>query len=138
MTYIFYPYFWGRQNSWSRVLHSPADADSAMTAFLGAGSARVQVPIRPGFERAVARYCQDKTLAEYSDAALIDDELYVPIVTEIMESLDAPIDGVAVDDPWEVRIPTSLVLLEDAANLTGFRDPVFGDKVTGLSNVKFA
>jgi hypothetical protein len=137
MTYLFYPYFWGRKGGWSRILHSAGDVDPAMTAFLGAGSARVQVPVRPGFERAVARYCQDKTFAEYADAAMIDDDLYVPIVTEIMESLDAPDGGVAVDDPWEVRVPTSLILLEDAADLVGFRDRLFGDKATGLSKVKF-
>ncbi len=134
MTYVFYPYFWGRFEKWTQILHTIGDPDPAMSQFLQAGAARVQIPVRPGFELAVARYCQDKTLPQDAESPVIGDDLYVPIIDEILESLDAPDGGVEVGDPWEVAVPTSLVLLEDAANLKGFRDRVFGG-ANGLSNI---
>src|ERR1039458_5314956 len=49
MTYLFYPYFWGRKSQWQGLaLQTSIDAD--FLDFLKAGSARVVVPIRPTFE----------------------------------------------------------------------------------------
>ncbi|MEZ4446383.1 MAG: hypothetical protein R3B72_45310 [Polyangiaceae bacterium] len=52
MSYRFYPYFWGQKAGWPRALQSGAD-DPLFAKFLQAGAARVQVPIRPGFENAM-------------------------------------------------------------------------------------
>jgi hypothetical protein len=48
MTYIFYPYFWGRKCTWADKLKVES-GDLIFERFLAAGSARVLVPIRDGF-----------------------------------------------------------------------------------------
>lgn len=127
MTYIFYPYFWGRSDDrWVSILHQFGDPDPNLVAFVKSGMARVQVPVRPGFEAVVARYCQDGKPWAGDDAPLIGEDLHVPIIDEIRRELEAPDEGRPVDASWEFRVPTSLVLLEDEANLAnGFRDPLF-------------
>ncbi len=53
--YLFYPYFWGRKNEWIHTSQID-DTDPLFGAFLRAGAARVQVPVRPGFEQAVNEF----------------------------------------------------------------------------------
>lgn len=55
MTYLFYPYFWGRKEDWitDALLD---DTDPLFAQFLRAGAARVVVPARPGFEAAICSY----------------------------------------------------------------------------------
>ena len=49
MTYLFYPYFWGKKDEWPTISQF-TDDDPLFTRFLRAGAARVQVPVRLGFE----------------------------------------------------------------------------------------
>lgn len=132
LLYVFYPYFWGRKPRWISALHM-TDPDPDFAAFLKAGAARVQVPVRPGFERAVAHFCQFGEIWEGNDAPLRDDDLYVPIVDEIAENLGKLDDGVPYPEdsqPWEVRIPTSLVLVQNLEEIPGIRDILTGDEVS--------
>lgn len=92
MTYIFYPYFWGRKSDWVTISQI-ADTDPLYERFLQAGAARVQVPVRPGFEIAVANYLGIKTLW-MGDGTLVtaEDEhvpehLHVSILDELKEQL---------------------------------------------------
>ncbi len=39
--------------------------------------------------------------------------LYLPIAEELAEKLGRPGNELPVGDPWEVRVPTSLVKLRD-------------------------
>jgi hypothetical protein len=52
MTFLFYPYFWGRKSGWPEASQLE-DGDYLFEQFLKAGFARVQVPVRPGFESRV-------------------------------------------------------------------------------------
>ena len=54
MLYFLYPYFWGRKSNWElrQYLQHP---DPLHKIFLKAGSARVVLTIRPGFEREFAQ-----------------------------------------------------------------------------------
>jgi hypothetical protein len=131
MMYVLYPYFWSRQARWISALHF-TDPDPDFAAFLKAGAARVQVPVRPGFERAVAHFCQFTEIWEGNDAPLIDDDLYVPVVDEIAENLGKLDEGVpypADGRPWEVRIPTSLVLVQNLDEVPGIRDVLTGNAI---------
>ncbi|MEN9934257.1 MAG: hypothetical protein RLZZ387_836 [Chloroflexota bacterium] len=133
LLYVFYPYFWGRKPRWATALHL-SDPDPDFAAFLKAGAARVQVPVRPGFERAVAHFCQFGEIWEGNDAPLRDDDLYVPIVDEIAANLGKLDEGVPYppdSGPWEVRIPTSLVLLQNMEEIPAIRDMLTGN-VVGL------
>jgi len=73
MMYLFYPYFWSNKKEWV-VLSKLDDVDPLYARFLQAGSARVQVPIRPGFERSLLQYLS-KTSIIWKGAATfqVDD-----------------------------------------------------------------
>lgn len=138
MLYVFYPYFWGRRARWSNALHI-TDPDPDFAAFLKAGAARVQVPVRPGFESAVAHYCQTREIWEGNDAPLIDDDLYVPIVNEITEKVGTFDEGVPYPDPeypqpWEVTVPTSLVIVQNLEEIPAIRDILTNQPITILDN----
>jgi hypothetical protein len=55
MTYWLYPYFWGRREQWGERL-GLQDPDPLHQQFLRAGSARVLVPVTPGYEERVLYY----------------------------------------------------------------------------------
>ena len=134
MTYVCYPYFWGRHARWITALHL-TDPDSDFAAFLRAGAARVQVPVRPGFERAVAYYCQMGAIWEGNDVPLIGDSLYVPIVEEISAKLGKLDEGVPYPEdsvPWEVKIPTSLVVVQNLEEIPNIRDILTGNPINLL------
>lgn len=131
LMYVLYPYFWGRKARWISALHF-TDPDPDFAAFLKAGAARVQVPVRPGFEKAVAYFCQFGLVWEGNDPPLRDDDLYVPIVDEIAANLGKLDEGVPYPkdaQPWEVRIPTSLVLLQNLEEIPSIKDMLTGNNV---------
>jgi hypothetical protein len=133
LVYVLYPYFWGRHARWSMALHLK-DPDPDFAAFLRAGAARVQIPVRPGFEKAVAYFCQYGEVWEGNDPPLRNDDLYVPIVDEISANLGKfTDDGVPYPEgsvPWEVRIPTELVLVENVDEVPNIVDMLTGNPVT--------
>lgn len=134
MSYICYAYFWGRHARWSSALHF-TDPDPDFAEFLKAGAARVQLPVRPGFETAIAHFCDTGAIPE-GEATLVGGSMYVPIVQEITESLGKLDDGVPYPEgagPWEVRVPTSLVLVQDLEEISGIRDVLTGTPMK-LSN----
>jgi hypothetical protein len=116
MTYTFYPYFWARQITWPEKL-SVAGEDALFAKFLTAGLARVIVPVRPAHEGDVLYYLETGTPWAGSDPPVIGDKKFVSIVDEIKESLDAPDAGKADGDPWQFKVPTSLVYLDDSGKL---------------------
>ena len=50
LSYLFYPYFWGRKKTWVEKLVTD-EPDARFAAFLQAGAARVILPVRRGYER---------------------------------------------------------------------------------------
>jgi hypothetical protein len=115
MTYVLYPYYWAGDDRWSE-LQSIDGADPDFVRFLRSGSARVLVPARPGFERAVMYFAQfgDPWLGEAPPVP--GDDLYVSVAQEIEEMRAAPDDG-EPGDLWEERLPTTLVYLDDHSTL---------------------
>ena len=93
---------WGRRARWISALNI-TDPDADFAAFLRAGAARVQVPVRPGFESAVAYFVYTGNLWDGNDVPRIDDDLYVPIIDEITTNLGKLDNGVpypANSKPW--------------------------------------
>lgn len=111
MTYFFYPYFWAAKDTWAQrsLLDDTDDPDFAN--FLRAGGARVVFPVRPGFEKAVIHYLETGLIWDGGDPPDISSSLYLPIVDEVAEAEQRPGDEVPVGDPWDVKVPTSLVHL---------------------------
>lgn len=143
MLYKLLPYFWGRKKHWAERLQLD-DADGDFAAFLRAGAARVTVPVRKGYETAVATFMRDGTIPSTADLLAVATGLYVPFYLELMGSDGAPDTAVPYGTPpleWELRVPTSLVKLRtdntlphwkqsiDAANHVTYVPAVPGDPV---------
>ncbi|HEY7619204.1 MAG TPA: hypothetical protein VH834_05490 [Solirubrobacteraceae bacterium] len=116
MMYLYYPYFWGRKDNWpTQALLQ--DVDPQFAEFLKAGAARVVVPVRPGFEAAVAHFLDTGEIWQGADPPTLTSPLYVSIIDEIKERTQAPGTEVAQGDPWDVRLPTTLVRLRPDGSL---------------------
>lgn len=100
MTYLFYPYFWSRKDEWLTLVQL-ADEDPLFNRFLQAGAARVQVPVRPGFESVIINYLSgvevwdaDGNFVTTEDGE--ESELHLSIIAELKHQLgnhDVPGEG---------------------------------------------
>jgi hypothetical protein len=128
MTWVTYPYFWGRKSQWDERL-AFEDPDPLFNQFLTAGYCRVSVPARPGFEGAIDHFMTYGELWNGGPLPPISSPLYLPIADEIAERLDRPGDEVPQGDPWLVRIPTTLVHLRPDDKLPRWKQDANGDWV---------
>lgn len=128
MVFFFYPYFWGRKAHWrDRALLE--DVDPLFSAFLRAGAARIVIAVRPGFEQAVAHFMDTGEIWNGGDLPPITSPLYLNIIEEIRERDEAQGDEIAQGDPWDVRLPTTLVKLRDSTALPSWEKNAEGDWV---------
>jgi hypothetical protein len=128
MTWVTYPYFWGRKSQWvERIAYE--DVDPLFNQFLKAGSCRVVVPVRPGFEGAVDHFLTIGDPWNGGPLPPISSDLYLPIADEIAERLDRPGAEVPQGDPWLVRIPTTLVHLRPDDKLPRWQQDSNGEWV---------
>ncbi|MGO4408968.1 MULTISPECIES: hypothetical protein [unclassified Brevundimonas] len=116
MMFLYYPYYWGRKSRWVEASFIE-DADFEFAAFMKAGAARVVVSVRPGFELAVAHFLETGQIWEGGDPPLVTSPAYLNIVDEIKDRQQAGDDELPVGDPWEVRLPTTLILLRKKDSL---------------------
>lgn len=129
MMYLFYTYYWARKSLWSkRVLFT--DNDPQFQAFLKAGAARVVVSVRPGFELAVAHFMETGQIWQGGNPPTITDPTYLSIVDEIKAQENAPQGQKAQGDPWDVRVPTTLVKLRFADTLPEWKKDASGDWIS--------
>ncbi|MEK6227569.1 MAG: hypothetical protein AABM40_14910, partial [Chloroflexota bacterium] len=128
MMFFFYPYFWGRKYNWpNRALLQ--DVDPLFADFIRAGSARVVLAVRPGFEHAIAHFLDTGEIWDGGDLPPITSPLYVSIIEEIRERDAAPGTEVAQGDPWDVRLPTTLIKLRPEASLPAWQKNAQGEWV---------
>jgi hypothetical protein len=110
MTWVTYPYFWGRKNKWTeRIAYE--DTDPMFNDFLKAGYCRVNVPVREGFEGAIDHFMTFGEIWDGGPLPPISNPLYLPIADEIAERMSRPGEETPQGETWEVRVPTSLVHL---------------------------
>ena len=136
MLYVFYPYFWGRRKRW-RTLLNIQDKDSDFAAFLKAGSVRVQLPVRPDFNEIVSNYLSTGDYYPDKDAPIYEDDTYLPIIDEITEKLGKPGEEKPYGEdpePWEVTVPTSLVVVQDLEEIEGIMDCLTGKPMKLISD----
>ncbi|MBC2932948.1 hypothetical protein [Nocardioides sp. zg-1228] len=115
LMYTCYPYFWARPQRWQE-LALMQDADPMFEAFLKAGAARVVVPVRPGFEAALAHYQETGDVWMGQEMPDMFGDHYLSIIDEIKAANFAPGQEVCVQQ-WKVTLPTTLVLLKEDADL---------------------
>lgn len=107
MTYLHYPYFWGRKENWMQMLHFE-DTDPKFSDFLKAGATRVVVAVRPEFTKAMLHYQKTGEIWAGQDLPELNDELHLSIVEEIKDSTYND-DGIPQGEPWITKLPTNLV-----------------------------
>lgn len=128
MTWVTYPYFWGRKSEW-RERVSYEDTDPAFNEFLKAGYCRVVVPARQGFEGAIDHFMQFGEIWNGGPLPAISSPLYLPIADELAERLDRPEGEIPQGDPWMVRVPTTLVHLRPDDKLPEWEQNAEGEWV---------
>ena len=126
ITYLFYPYFWGRRESWIES-STTYDADPLFTKFLQAGSARVVLPVRPGYNDVIVYYIQtgnvwgqdgNPPLIKKDDSS--SNDLFISIAEELRDQTDDLAKAKPEGEPWEVILPTTLVWLQPDSSLPVF------------------
>ena len=109
------PLFLGTTAKWGELILIQ-DVDPQFEAFLKAGAARVVVPVRPGFEAALAHYHETGDVWMGEEIPDMFSDQYVSIIAEIKARNAAPGEEVCVDE-WEVRLPTTLVIAREDSEL---------------------
>ena len=106
-SYIFYPYYYNAKCQWSELLQTKND-DPIFEAFLQSGMAKVLVPIRPQFEKAVMWYIETGEI--YTDENLvpeIEDDRYLSLLAELQNQDEIKVEGI-----WKTRIPSTLTIIQ--------------------------
>ena len=92
MTYLFYPYFWANKQQWLQ-LSQLKDTDPLFTKFLQAGSCRVNLPVRMGFETSMLNYLTSNIIWN-GEGTLVNTEdgepdlLHISVVEELKSQLN--------------------------------------------------
>ena len=121
ITYLFYPYFWGRKTGWIQASNQ-SDPDPLFSKFLQAGAARIVVAVSPAYNDAVLYFLQKNKVWGGGGAPTIDDKdgLYTSIADELREQTDDLAGAIPEGAPWEFTVPTTLVWLQGDAQLPVF------------------
>lgn len=132
LTYLFYPYFWGRKKNWVDISNL-TDSDPLFASFLQAGAARVIVPVPLEYSSAVL-YLLQKNLTPGTplesklwlggEPPTLNDPLFKSLVYEIRQQTDdlygaKPVEPKA-QNGWDFTLPTTLVWLQSDATLPSF------------------
>lgn len=106
-SYIFYPYYYGAKCTWSELLQTKND-DPIFEAFLQSGMAKLLVPVRPQFEKAVMWYIETGEI--YTDENLvpeIEDDRYLSLLKELQNQEEIRVEGT-----WKTRVPSALTIIQ--------------------------
>ena len=87
ITYLFYPYFWGRLNQWIHKVNT-YDTDPLFTKFLQAGSARVLVPLHSSYNDAVMYFLEHGAVWSGGQPPKLDDPLFISLADELRDLTD--------------------------------------------------
>jgi hypothetical protein len=133
MTYTFYPYFYGATTHWKKLAQLTND-DLQFQNFLQCGMAKVLVPVQPGYEAVILHFLQKNNL-ELDTTKIQLNAYHTALLAElnetestIHETADVMTTGYEAksaakrttsdtDLTWEIRVPTTLVVLCDGAEL---------------------
>lgn len=104
MTYVFYPYFWSGKAQWT-TLAQLADNDAMFNRFLQAGAARVQVPVRLGFDATILNYLAGFGIWD-ADGNLVssDGDQPDPAQLSLVDELRSQLGDSSVPGPGTVAV----------------------------------
>ena len=107
MSQVFHPYYWAQRCKWKELFQSTASNDQGFQAFLQSGMAKVVVPIKPGYEAAVAFYMETGDIWTGTRMVIhTDDETYLSLVDEMNA-----VEGF-VEREWQTTVPTTLTIIQ--------------------------
>ncbi len=117
-TYQFFPYYWAGEARWKDLALADG-ADPVFEQFLRAGNANVMVPVRPGYERSVVFFLKTGLIWGGGKLPLFSNQDMLDVYADVELGLqfDPPLK---VGDAWEVRVPTSMVMLQEDDALPEF------------------
>ena len=121
MTYLFYPYFWGRKSKWIETSNI-FDDDLLFTQFLQAGAVRVVVPVPLAYVDAVLFYLEDPSHPLWGGGGTprLCDPLYVSLADELRGMTDDLEGAKPEGTSWPIVLPTTLVWLQPGPELPQF------------------
>jgi hypothetical protein len=130
LTWTLYPYYWARRHLWAGIggwkeLALRATSDPDLDAFLSAGAARLVVPARPGFEAQVQLFLEYGILWAGGPVPGPDEAGYLSVADEIQSMQRGAVDGTRVDN-WEVRLPTTLLIIDPDSTMP-VKNPAYPD-----------
>lgn len=114
-SYIFYPYYYNPKCEWPELLQLKND-DTIFEAFLQSGMAKVLVPVRPQYEKAVMHYMETGEI--YTDGNLVpetEDDRYLSLLAELGDQDEQKVEGT-----WQTSLPSTLTIIQ--AKSTYFED----------------
>ena len=131
MTYRFYPYQWARKNKWKDLMPL-TDTDPLFTDFLRSGAARVIVPVHESYNEVILHYLATNEIWTGGQPPTLLDPLFISIVDELKADAGADVDSdlptcdIGSGYPcevseWEVKLPTTLVYLQQDSALPDFQ-----------------
>ncbi|GAA2810460.1 hypothetical protein [Mycolicibacterium pallens] len=113
MVYLYYPYCWGKKIDWPTITQFN-DPDPVFQQFLQAGAARVQVPVRPGFEAGVLTYLSTGALWNTDGTLVNADDIGVDAQTlSIIDKLRSQTGNNNADGVGVISVT------KDSADVTG-------------------
>jgi hypothetical protein len=112
LSYAFYPTYWTVESRWPGLLIIEEN-DPEFAAFLRAGSVRVIIPVRPGFEHQALLFVEYGLIWGGGAAPGPEDEGYHSVAAEIEELQRGSVDGEVIRQ-WPVTLPTNMVALDEA------------------------
>ncbi|MEQ1821570.1 MAG: hypothetical protein ABL949_03585 [Fimbriimonadaceae bacterium] len=116
MVYQLYPYYWSNVCDWP-TNSGYSDDDPLFEKFLQAGMARVVVPLEAGMESAFMYFYEfGKVWGGYSAPPLLGGYEDLNTAVDVLD----PKTGLPVE--WEVRVPTSLVILQCGSGCVNTHD----------------
>lgn len=124
ITYNFYPQLeeGENQDEFAFTAFNPYSGnDSLFTSFLQAGAVRVLVPVRPDYAMLVLYYLSSGTIWTGANALIPTDEKYVSLVNDLKILPQSDRECKHVSEPWEITIPTSMIMLQDSSELPQFQ-----------------
>ncbi|MEG4940721.1 hypothetical protein [Microcoleus sp. F4-D5] len=102
------------------ALNYYSGTDSIFTNFLQAESARVLLPVRPNYTMLVLYYLSSGMIWSGENSLTPTNEKYVSVVNELKTLPKLDCECKYVSKPWEITIPTSMIMLQDSSKLPQF------------------
>ena len=127
IAYVFPPYIYGRRSKWTNLALADGD-DAQFKTFLGAGSARVQVPVRLGYEAHVEYFFSGLGIRQFEDRVP-----WLESMRSLALDLAEAASGGFADGAGRVNVKTDSRELNGIGTL--FRDPDDSDREIRLGRM---